>query len=72
MWRRKKHKESHDAWVNAERAEAQEAVRTSEQQLETAQGLAHQSAQVNRRFRFLKQRNMFAEGFRAIIREARQ
>lgn len=61
-----------DKWVTDERQQAEQAVTSSQQQLELAEELVQQSKAVNRRLRFLRQRNMFAEGFRAIIREAQQ
>lgn len=60
-----------DEWVRAEKEQAEQAVASSAQQLESVQELAHGAEKVNRRFSFLRRRNMFAEGFRLIIREAR-
>lgn len=67
----RKRKGQDDQWLISERQRAENAVQSSADQLEKAETLAQDASQVNRRFRFLRQRNMFAEGFRAIIREAR-
>lgn len=70
MLGRKRDKKVQKDWAETERQQAEQAVRDSEEQLNRARGLARQSSEINRRFSFLRQRNMFAEGFRLIIREA--
>lgn len=72
MLGRKKRKEESSKWAETEREQAEQAVRDSEEQLDRVKDLAQQSSVINRRFGFHRQRNMFAEGFRMIIREAHQ
>lgn len=64
-------RKTEDEWVRSEKAQAEKEIENSAQQLESARELAHSAEKVNRRFRFLRKRNMFADGFRLIIREAR-
>lgn len=66
----RKRKSEDDEWVRSEKEQAKQAIENSAEQLKSAQQLARGAEKVNRRFRFLRQRNMFADGFRLIIREA--
>jgi hypothetical protein len=67
----KRKKRETEKWIAAEKAKAEQSVEDSERQLADATGLAQKSDAIHRRFGFIRQRNMFAEGFRAILREAR-
>lgn len=60
----------HQKWVAQELGEAQAAVQDSQDRADEAGELVAKTTQVNRRFAFLRRRNMFAEGFKLIIKEA--